>query len=112
MMAEPCGEVMPHPSSSRGRPMPSNPRRSATIADAMVLVVATAAGLAAIRGMGVVWETAENLFASVSPLRRWAPLPRGFLMGLPCVATWTIALIVLRLRQDARGLGREPGFAA
>jgi hypothetical protein len=91
-------------------------RRRFTLLDAMVLVAATAVGLA--------WARANR--ASMAALIAWQALPgrptASFSLSirlpnnvLPFLAVWTVALLAVRLGRPSpryRRLVRRPGFAA
>ncbi len=103
--------------------MPGPPRRKFNVLDAMVLVAASAAGLALLRydhknlsllladygviiGSKETWESSWVVFYAISStIRRTQPL----------LFAWTLALLLLRLRRPRpvlRRLARQPGLAA
>jgi hypothetical protein len=72
-------------------------RRRFTLLDAMVLVAATALGIGGYR------------FFGPSPRQRDLPVRLA-----PCLASWTVALLLLHLRTPGwrfRRLARKPGFS-
>lgn len=78
---------------------PARMRRGFTLADGMIYIAATAIGL--------------------SITREWNNLPAGSLhqiaLGLPLLATWSVATFLVCLRKprpDLRRLGRQPGAVA
>jgi hypothetical protein len=98
----------------------TRPRRF-TLADAIVLVAATAVGLALARE----WIRLASLTPPIfrydtgpmprGPLCGLAPLTRWVVLGWPVVAMWTFAVVVLRLRRPrprGRRLFAPPGVAA
>ncbi len=96
--------------------MPTKPERRFTLADAMVLVAATAAGLALSRAWSrILAQRTDVLGLDPGLLPGLAPLTRQVVLGWPVVAMWTLALVALRLRKP-RPIGRRlfapPGVAA
>jgi hypothetical protein len=96
----------------------TRPRRF-TLADAMVLVAATAVGLALARAFsGMVFPTSSSFLyggAVPGPLPGLAPLSRRIVLGWPVVAMATLALVGLRLRRPrppGRRLFAPPGVSA
>jgi hypothetical protein len=101
-------------------PIVPRPRRL-TLADAIVLVAATAAGLALAREWARMASPTPPIFRYDTgpmprgPLCGLAPLTRWVVLGWPVVAMWTLALAALRLRGPrprARRLFAPPGVAA
>ncbi len=95
--------------------MPTKPERRFTLADAMVLVAATAAGLALSRAWSrILAQRTDVLGLDPGLLPGLAPLTRQVVLGWPVVAMWTLALVALRLRKP-RPIGRRlfspPGVA-
>ncbi len=89
-----------------------------TILDAMILVAATAAGIALLRatGFGVkelqIWMSRPGITAG---MRKFELIQYGLSVPLPCLTTWTFAFLILRLRQPRphmRRLFRQPGIIA
>ncbi|HEX8203521.1 MAG TPA: hypothetical protein VF590_23800 [Isosphaeraceae bacterium] len=89
------------------------PRRRFTLADAMILVAATALGL----------DPARRFLADVHIAVSWELTPVNVLEAsatavaatTPCAAMWTLGLLPLRLlppRPDRRRLRRQPGFVS
>ncbi|HEY2158001.1 MAG TPA: hypothetical protein VGH33_20400 [Isosphaeraceae bacterium] len=98
----------------------TRPRRF-TLADAIVLVAATAAGLALVREWVQMASPTPPIFhydtgsMARGPLCGLAPLTRWVVLGWPLVAMWTLTLVVLRFRRPrprARRLFAPPGVAA
>ncbi len=101
-------------------PIARRPRRF-TLADAIVLVAATAAGMALVREWVRMASPTPPLFRYDTgpmprgPLCGLAPLVRWVVLGWPIVAMWTFALVVLRLRRPRprrQRLFAPPGVAA
>jgi hypothetical protein len=91
------------------------PFRRFNMADAMVLIAATAIALAFIQFQGSPWILAEKWFPPRDNILR--PPEDGDLAALTSsfLVPWTIALIILRLqrpRPTRRRLFLRPGFAA
>ena len=90
------------------------PCRSFTISDAMVLVAATAVGMAGNRWAG--WSIPLRLPAAESRSLRFAALiEEAELACLPMLAAWTMAFLFIRLRRPRtshRRLVRQPGMLA
>jgi hypothetical protein len=92
--------------------------RRFTISDALILVAATAVGLAGAQGL----EFTRRLMAYATrpelrtPERTIIAIWHGIdLFVLPCLMAWTLALLALRLRRPRPGrvrLGRQPGMMA
>src|SRR5262245_18876219 len=95
--------------------------RRFTIADGLILVAATAAGLAIIKDgvLGVAMPRTLAGFLRRPPGGWWSKklLVRGagaLAMVAPCVVAWTLAYMIIRLRgprPPMRRLARQPGFA-
>ncbi len=88
--------------------------RRFTIADGMILVAATAAGLAWI-GRVLPTMTGNWPQAGSSFDRAWMLAVGGTALALPCVLAWTVAVLVLRLRGPRpswRRIVRQPGAVA
>jgi hypothetical protein len=93
------------------------PSRKLTLLDALILVVATAVGLAAIRGAipGVL-----HVLPTSPRVRFLVPRPALdvlliILAAWPLPAMWTLALLVMRLRSPRpawRALARQPGVTS
>ncbi len=70
-----------------------------TILDAMILVAATAAGIALLRatGFGVkelqIWMSRPGITAG---MRKFELIQYGLSVPLPCLTTWTFAFLILR----------------
>ncbi len=82
--------------------------RRFTIADAMLLIAATAVGLSVQRD----W-IAPVFRGPLYPLRYYVDLP--YLLLAPLNFYWTLAFVAIRLRSprpSPRRLGRQPGFIA
>jgi hypothetical protein len=103
-------------------PVTTKPDRRFTLADAMVLVAATAAGIAIARE-GQRSLTTILLFVDGGPrvdfferLKRvLSPLARGTVVWGPVLTCWALALLALRLRRPRpirRRLFAPPGVAA
>jgi len=79
------------------------------ILDAIILVVATAAGFGVIRAR-------ESVFAAATVFSaRSGIVERGTAATIPFLMAWTLAFLVLRLRRPRprlRRLARQPGMAA
>jgi hypothetical protein len=96
--------------------VPTKPERRFTLLDAMILVAATAVGIA----LSKAWpgpETYEVSLAIFGPklLRSLGPVTHRIIASWPIVAIWTAALIALRLRRPrpaSRRLFAPPGIAA
>ncbi len=87
------------------------PGRRFTILDAMVLVVATAAGLALLRWT---WKVTE-FSGSLTGFQQFDLIELGLRATFSFLATWTPALLILRLvrpRPRWRELARQPGMVA
>jgi hypothetical protein len=91
--------------------MATGPRRDFTLADAMILVAATAVGFALIRSGGMDLSPTSTKgalkYVNLVLAATWASFP--FLM------TWTPAILILSLippRPGLRRLFRQPGVAA
>jgi hypothetical protein len=84
--------------------MPTSPTRKFTLLDAMILIAATAAGLALVR--------------STPPYGRklsWNESPAIVVIPVLFLGCWTVALLAIHLRRPRpllRHLGRRPGFIA
>ncbi|HEY2158002.1 MAG TPA: hypothetical protein VGH33_20405 [Isosphaeraceae bacterium] len=96
--------------------VPEDFERRFTLLDAMILVAATAVGLAIARRWTEMAE-ATRLFLSPEDglLPALAPLTRRVVLGWPVVAMWTLALVALRLRGPrprAQRLFAPPGMVA
>lgn len=86
--------------------------RKFTLLDAMILVAATAAGLAFLRLF-----LAEGRFFQGAPFQGQftSYVLSGIEAAYPFLTTWTFALVILRLRQlrpRFRRIVRQPGMAA
>jgi hypothetical protein len=87
--------------------------RKFNLLDAMILVAATAAGMAFLRMF-----LAEGRFSPVTIFQGWSLTSRvlsGIETAYPFLVMWTFALVILRLRQPRprmRRLARQPGMAA
>src|SRR5262249_42860055 len=103
------GRVTIHAGRSRGRTrggaMPTTPRRRFTLVDAVVLVAATAVGIA---GGRTIWDDPLSLGYTGwhrRPEMGWSArqvlmrVPHGLLGLLPGLAAWTLTLLALRFRQ-------------
>ena len=87
--------------------------RSFNVLDGMVLVAATALGIALYRALDHRLEEGNTLWLPVLYLPRWAW--RWGLGSMPIAAAWTPALALLRARQPRptpRRLARQPGWVA
>jgi hypothetical protein len=103
--------------TSCGNPVMTEPTRRMTLLDAMILIAATAGGLAMIRGPvpGVL-----HILPSSPPIPFLIPRPAldaGLLTlaAWPLPAMWTLALLTIRLRPPRppwRRLSRQPGVTA
>jgi len=97
--------------------MNSHANRRLAVKDMMVLVAATAMGIAWARG-GWAWMyiVRHETNADLPPAwRRLDLIVRAFPIALPCLATWTLAFLGLRLcqpRPRMRRLVLQPGTAA
>jgi hypothetical protein len=81
----------------------------------MVLIAATAAGLAAGRTLAGDYMQTSRLRLTTIPLARTDNLGGAGIAAMCLVLSWTIALFLLRLRRprpDRVALFRQPGFAA
>jgi len=103
--------------------MKPSPPRMPSILDAMILVAATAAGFALIRATGMDFSVpavavprANYPFSGItSGMRLFIQVQHGLSALLPFLATWTLAAVVIRLRQPRprlRKLVRQPGTIA
>ena len=99
--------------------MPSQSQRRFVLADAMILIVATAIGTALVRTYLL------DIMASMPRRGIWMPpnprirtqiaMRAVLLAGVPLLAVWTVALLLLRLRRPRprlRRLFRQPGAIA
>ena len=88
--------------------------RRFTIADGMILIAATAAGIALSgRIRPEVWSNPRVQFDSWKAALYFASVT--MLMGLPCLIAWTLTIPLLRIRggfQSWRRVARRPGMAA
>lgn len=88
-------------------------RRRFTLADAMVLVAATALGMVPARQF--LAEVHFNVSWELAPANVLRAAALAVAAATPCAATWTLALLPLRLRSprpDRRRLVRQAGFVA
>src|SRR5688500_16484157 len=104
--------------------MKRNVGRKFTVADSLILVGATAVGLAASRAITpgeltfqMVWESATNPPQGVWSLLSIAQFTAELssFAVVPSLATWTVACLLLRLtrpRPPWRRLSRQPGGMA
>src|SRR4051812_38827323 len=104
--------------------MKRNVGRKFTVADSLILVGATAVGLAASRAITpgeltfqVVWESATNPPQGAWSFRFIAQsvAELSTVAVIPSLATWTVACLLLRLtrsRPPWRRLSRQPGGMA
>jgi hypothetical protein len=92
----------------RRQPVTTKPERRFTLFDAMILVAATAVGLAIARRWTGIAEVKRRLFLSPEDglLQALAPLTQRIVLSWPVVAMWTLALVALRLRRP-RPRGRR-----
>ena len=85
-------------------------RRRFTVTDAMVLIAATALGLASARALS------RLALSTFGPDGAWAdPINLAYSVAFCLSQSWTFALLLLRLRRPRPGrrdLFRQPGFAA
>lgn len=94
--------------------MPATAVRRFTLLDGMILIAATAAGIACSRGLWLVLVVEEVSM----PTSTAAALELGvyvLLAILPLLPIWTAAIFFLRLRRprpNLRRLSRQPGFVA
>jgi len=89
------------------------PRRFG-IADALILVAATAAGLAASRGIDARLTEGDAIWSRAIDLPQWARMYWG-VMAMPMAAAWSLAALDLRRRRPHPSpprLSRQPGWAA
>ncbi len=96
--------------------MPPYVCRRFGVLDAMILVAAIAAGLAAIRGIMPYGFNPLIIFDNDGPVRLQAKMVFSWInSSLPVAAALTVSLVPLRLlrpRPPARRVCREPGFVA
>jgi hypothetical protein len=87
--------------------------RPFSLADALVIVAATAAGLVPARSLSFLSSTRRaSLFAGS---RFNITLKEGMVLVLPVLLAWTVAVLLLSLRRPGpawRRVGRGPGFVA
>jgi hypothetical protein len=92
-------------------------RRRLTLKDTTILIAATAVGIAWARG-GWNWMYIARVAQNTAVPESWRPfdrLVRSLPAALPCLATWTVALLVLRLNRPRPRLYRlalQPGAVA
>lgn len=93
--------------------MPETPRRRFTLFDGMVLIAATAVGIACFRAL---WGSFEISLPRPHSLAAWLELFLTILVvGWPMLAIWTVAILFLRLlkpRPRRLLLTRQPGLIA
>ncbi len=97
--------------------MPSQPHRRFVLADAMLLIVATAVGIALVRAiLHDILAILPTLSLITNPLIRANNMMRvALLAGSPLLAAWTVALLLARLgrpRPHLRRVLRQPGAVA
>ncbi len=83
-------------------------RRRLTLKDTTILIAATAVGIAWARGGGN-WMYLARVAQNTAVPESWRPfdrLVRSLPAALPCLATWTVALLVLRLSRPRPRLDR------
>jgi hypothetical protein len=100
-----------------GSTMYCPPRRRLTLKDTMLLVAATAVGVAWARA-GWDWMYVSRTEKNLAIPPRWEPYDRAVRTVpalIPCVATCTVALLALRLSRPRQRMHRvvlQPGTAA
>jgi hypothetical protein len=97
-------------------PNPSPPRRRLTLVDGMALIAATAVGLGAMRARSGDLSPMLEMVSNVASLKEvFGLVVEVTFFGFPLFATWTVALLILRLRAprpSRRRLACQPGAMA